>query len=463
MSAGTLAASENRKLPRGCVRRPRAVMPRSVCNVSATSQETLQGHAAGMKHKRRVRLCLGASSDPSRQSAACACGSTRSEQCLTEPLRKTQLRLFQHGLGALQVKAIEKAAQPAQGSAAVESGDAKAGDGAKAGGGNAVVEPTPLANGSSALTAAVDGPTANGSAVAAPKRKRSEAAITVSAPANGAAAPSEQQRANKPRKKSKATAAGSDTATDDVATEANGVASPSAAEVAKKRKKVLEPTADAAGELAARVGSEQSGKKARRKSKEEARSANGAGGTATEQQDETVTSAAAEHGSSQTPKQTGESRRLKPGAMGSQKQGHKASGGAEASIPAPAVIAVKGSAADVQQSMEQHGAARQQMTTAGLTPPNAESRKAKKAAKACLPYDAPLLRMHIVSLGRPCGLTLCFDPHLGRKPSRGSGWLGDPFSDCDIGPGPALVQCAVTFCSRAACNFPVLLLRPGAS
>jgi len=32
--------------------------PRSVCNVSATSQETLQGHAAGMKHKRRVRLCL---------------------------------------------------------------------------------------------------------------------------------------------------------------------------------------------------------------------------------------------------------------------------------------------------------------------------------------------------------------------------------------------------------------------
>ena len=35
----------------------RIVVPRSICNVSATSQETLQGHAAGMKHKRRVRVC----------------------------------------------------------------------------------------------------------------------------------------------------------------------------------------------------------------------------------------------------------------------------------------------------------------------------------------------------------------------------------------------------------------------
>lgn len=30
----------------------------SVCNVTCTSNETLMGHAAGAKHKRRVSLCL---------------------------------------------------------------------------------------------------------------------------------------------------------------------------------------------------------------------------------------------------------------------------------------------------------------------------------------------------------------------------------------------------------------------
>ncbi len=211
---------------------------------------------------------------------------------------------FQHAPGP-QVKAIEKAAQPVPGSAAVVASELKASGGADAGG-EAVAEPGPLANGTAAAFAAADGPAANGSAKATPKRKRAEAATTVSEPANGAATPSEQQRIDKPRKKSKAKAAGDDAAAGEPATEANGDVLPSTAEVAKKRKKVSEPTEDVSEELAARVAGQQSGKKTRRKSNEDAQPADAAAGTAPQQQDAAITS---QHASSQTPKQDGESRK----------------------------------------------------------------------------------------------------------------------------------------------------------
>ncbi len=245
--------------------------------------------------------------------------------------------LIRHALGTLQVKAIEKAAQPAQANAAVGSDDAKAGDGVTASGNTAAAD-APLANGTAAVTAMADGPTGEGSAKAAPKRKRAEAATTVSEPANGAATPSEQECADKPRKKSKAKAAGNDAATAEIAADTNGVVSPSTAEVAGKRKKVSEPTADAVVELTARVGGQQSGKKARRKSEGEAQPADAAAGTAPQQQDKALPSAAAEHGSS--------------------------------------------------QSVEQREAALERMTATGLSTPNAELRKIrkeKKAAQACAP------------------------------------------------------------------------------
>ena len=213
----------------------------------------------------------------------------------------------------------------------------------------------------------------------------------VSEPTSGAAAPSKQQPADKPRKKSKAKAAGSDAATAQLAAETNGVVSPSTVEVAKKRKKVAEPAADVAAELAAQAGGQKPGKKGRKQSKEEPQPASVAAGTAPEQQDEAVTFVASERVASQTPKQNGESRRLKAGAAGGQKQAHEATESGEDLIPASTEAAVKGSVAEIQQSIEQREAALQRMRAAGLTPPSAELRKLRKEKKAAQARSPDLL------------------------------------------------------------------------